>query len=345
MNQNQEQKITIDISTRSIIKVFVAVLLLIFLYVIRDVLAVVLVSVIIVAAMSPLVARLSKLRIPRSVSVLAIYLVFFGFLGLLVSLIVPQVASQIRDIAQDAPQFVERASEIFGRLPQHENIARGIETSLKNVSENLAESTTNVLGAIFKIFGEIVTFFVILVLVLYISVAEGGIKAFFKSITPKAYEEKVKRIMEKVQVKIGHWVRGEALLMLAVGILVFVGLKILGIKYALTLAVIAGLLEIVPVMGPLISSIPAIIIGFAQSPILGLLAAILYIVVQQAENHLLVPTVMGKTTGIPPVVVIISLLIGAKLLGILGILLAVPVAVILSVFVEEFVSNKVEEKT
>ena len=131
--------------------------------------------------------------------------------------------------------------------------------------------------------------------------------------------------------------------MFAVGFLTFVGLRILGVKYALTLAVIAGILEIVPVIGPIISSIPAIIIGFTQSPFLGLLVLILYAVIQQSENHIIVPKVMQKTTGLSPVVIVISFLIGAKLLGLLGILLAVPIAVILSVFVDEFISKTVEE--
>jgi len=344
MAQNNENRLTIDISTKTILKILGVLVSLVFLYAIKDVVVIVLVSVIIVAAMSPLIERLKKIKIPRSVTVLGIYIVFFGTIGLLASLIIPHLASQIREVSRDVPQFVNKINEVFGHIPQYEQISRGVESALKEASDNLSDSATNFLLIIFKIFGGIVTFFAILVLVFYMSVAEGEIRAFFKSIVPKGYDDKFHKIGEKIQKKIGSWVRGEAILMLAVGTLIFIGLKILGIKYALTLAIIAGVLEIVPVMGPLISSIPAVIVGFTQTPALGLGAAILYIIVQQSENHILVPKVMQKTTGLSPVVVVIALLVGAKLLGFLGILLAVPVALIASVFIDEFIPQKIKEE-
>lgn len=344
MEQKNANRLIIDISTKTIIKVLGVLLFLVFLYAVRDVVAIVLVSVIIVAAMSPLIEKFKKVKIPRSVSVLGIYIIFFGTIGLLASLIIPQLATQLKEVSKGVPQFVGKVNEVFGSIPQYEKISQGIETSLNNISDNLTSSATNFFVVIFKIFGGIATFFAILVLVFYMSAAEGEIKAFFKSLVPKDYEEKFHKIGDKVQKKIGSWVRGEAILMLTVGTLSFIGLKFLGIKYALTLAIIAGLLEIVPVIGPIISSIPAIIIGFTQSPVLGLAAAILYIVIQQSENHILVPKVMQKATGLSPVVVVISLLIGVRLLGFLGIILAVPVALILSVFVDELVPQRAKEE-
>ncbi len=340
MNENFKEKLTVDISLKTIIKFFLVFFSFIFIYIIRDIVAIFLVSIIIVAAMIPLIERLNKLKIPKSVSVLAIYIILFSFIGLLISLIVPQVSLQVKEVSRDVPQFINKVNEVFGRIPQHEQIAFKIQESLRNISDNLAGWAVGAIFATFRIFGGFVTFLVILVLVFYMSVAEGEIKAFFKSISPKIYDEKFHKVIEKIQKKIGDWARGEALLMFAVGTLSFIGLEILGIKYALTLAVIAGFLEIVPLIGPLVSAIPAIIIGFVQAPILGLVVAILYIVVQQAENHILVPKVMEKTTGLSPVVVVLSILIGAKIFGILGIILAVPVAVVLSVLVNEMVLEK-----
>ena len=331
----EERKITIDISTATLLKIFGLILLLIFLYIIREVVAVLLISVILVAAISPLVRRLSKLKIPRSISVLGIYILIFGTVGFLGYLLVPAIASQIKEISHDVPHYMDRLSEIFGRLPNHQEIAGGIQESLKNFGQNLTDSPLETLSTAFKIFGGLVTFFVILVLVFYMSVAEESIKAFFKTVLPKSYEKKVEKITTNIQKKIGDWVKGELILIFAVGSLSFIGLKILGIKFALILAIIAGILEIVPIIGPTISAIPAIIVAFAQEPILALAVLILYVIIQQFENHILVPKVMEKTTGVSPVIVILALLIGAKLLGILGIILAVPISLIVLVFIDE----------
>jgi len=136
----------------------------------------------------------------------------------------------------------------------------------------------------------------------------------------------------------------QIILMFAVGTLSFLGLWLLGVKFALTLAVIAGILELIPFIGPTISAIPAAFIGFTQSPFLGFAVIALYVVIQQFENHILVPKIMEKTTGISPVVVVLAILVGAKLLGFLGVLLAVPVAVILSVFVQEILDKNTQEE-
>lgn len=339
---SEKQKVTIDISTKSIFKFFAVLLLLVFLFIIKDVLAIFLIAVIVVAAISPLVRKLKEFKIPRTVSVLGIYVFVFGIIGLLTALIVPQIASQIKEISHDIPRFMESINSTFGKVPNHEQIATGAQSSLKNFAEGLTESPITTLAFMFNFFGGLVTFFVIMMLIFYMSIAEDGIRAFFKSVVPAPYEKKFHNIAYNIQKKIGDWVRGEAILVLVIGSLSFIGLKILGVEFALTLAVIAGILEIVPIIGPTVSAIPAVFIAFTQAPILGFAVLILYVIIQQLENHIIVPKVMEKTTGISPVVVILALLVGAKLLGILGIILAVPISLIVSVFIDEFIIKKQE---
>lgn len=128
--------------------------------------------------------------------------------------------------------------------------------------------------------------------------------------------------------KLGLWLQGQMLLSILVGSLVFIGLKVLGIQFALVLAVIAASLEVIPGLGPIIASIPAIFVAFIQKPSLALFVIILYIAIQQFENHIVVPLVMRKMLGVPAVIVIISLLVGASVAGLVGAILAVPVAVV-----------------
>lgn len=340
---NEKNVLKIDISTKTITKFFGFLLFFIFLYLIREVVIMFVVSLILVAAIIPLLDYLNKYKIPKSLTVLMIYLLFFGLLTFLVANIVPQISIQIKELASDAPKFIQRFNEIFGQISEHENIASGIQSSLKNFSENLGGSAGNVFGAVSGFFGSIVTFIGILVLVFYMSIASTGIKAFIKSVFPKKYEKRTHDLIEKTQKKLGSWVIGQIILGFSIGILSFIGLKIIGIKFALTLAVIAGILEFIPVIGPVISAIPALFIAFTQSPTLGLIVLILYVGIQQLENHILVPMVMKKTTGLSPIVIILSLLIGFQLLGVLGAILAVPVALIVSIFVDEQVRKNMEE--
>ncbi|OIP22534.1 hypothetical protein COX95_01585 [bacterium CG_4_10_14_0_2_um_filter_33_32] len=341
MNNN---KTIIELSFSSIFKFFAVLILFIFLYLIRDVLTIFLVALIFVAALRPTVRYLKKTGIPASISVLSIYIIVFGIIGLLISIIVPQLSSQIKELSSDIPRFIERINNTFGKIPEHERIAQSIQQSLSNISENMTGFAINMLSAVSRFFGGLISFFVILVLVFYMSIAEDETINYIKSLFPKKYEEKASIIVEKIHKKIGSWTRGEVILLFTIGILSFIGLKILGIKFALTLAIIAGIFELIPVIGPVISAIPAIFIAFTQEPVLGLAVLILYIGIQQAENHILVPVVMKKATGLSPIVIILSLLIGAKLLGFIGVLISVPTAVILSVFLEELVTGDIKEK-
>jgi len=141
---------------------------------------------------------------------------------------------------------------------------------------------------------------------------------------------RINLIAERAQKRLSSWFWGEIILMIVVGTMTYIGLNIIGMKYALALAVLAGLLEVVPNLGPITSSIPAILIGFSYSPVLGFYCAILYLVVQQLENNLIVPVVMKKVTGLHPIVTLVVMVVGGKLAGIMGVLLAIP----LTIFIE-----------
>jgi predicted PurR-regulated permease PerM len=144
------------------------------------------------------------------------------------------------------------------------------------------------------------------------------------------------RLWTKIQNRLGNWLRGQLILSLVIFTLTYIGLSILQIKYALVLAMLAGSFELIPYVGPILSSVPAIFLAFVQAPYLALFVILLYFIVQQLENSLIVPKVMGRVTGLNPIVVLIAVLIGAKIGGIVGTLMAVPVATALSTFLYDF---------
>ena len=156
--------------------------------------------------------------------------------------------------------------------------------------------------------------------------------------------DKIIGIFIGVEDRLGAWVRGQATLGLTIGIMTAIGLSLLGLPYVLPLSIFAGLLEAVPNIGPIVSAIPAILIALTISPLMGLVTALLYFIIQQAENHLIVPFVMRKVVGLPPLVTMIALLIGGKLAGIPGALLGVPIVVTMQTIISEYYKLKTATK-
>jgi predicted PurR-regulated permease PerM len=195
-------------------------------------------------------------------------------------------------------------------------------------------------GAVFSgtlgVFSGLFGFVTVMVVSFYLVVAdENGMKELIRPLVPITRQGQVMQIISKIQKKMGLWVLGQLILSLSIFALTFIALMILGVKYALVLALLAGLFEVVPYIGPILSAIPAFFFALIQSPALAVGVVVLYILIQKIEGYVLVPKVMQKAVGASPLVILLSLLIGFKLAGIVGLLLAVPVASALLVVIEE----------
>jgi len=172
----------------------------------------------------------------------------------------------------------------------------------------------------------LMSFILIIVLSFYFAVQKDGIDTFLRIVTPIQKEEYIINLWKRSQRKMGRWLQGQFILGLIVGVLVYLGLTIIGVKSAFLLAILAGFLEIIPLFGPIIAAIPAIAIALIDGGLSSSIMVIgLYLIVQQFENHLIYPLVVKKVVGVPPLLVIVSLVVGAQLAGFLGILLSVPI--------------------
>ena len=307
--------IQLEPSTKITLKVVFVVLALAFLWAIRDILLLFLISVILASAMEPMAEYLNKnQRIPRAVSVLAVYLFVFGIVGLVIYLIIPPAWEQFKILSQNLPaysaQFEARSGFSFLN-----------NLDISNAVQNfLGQSSGGVLKSTFGVFNSIFSFISVLVISFYLVAEEKGMKNFISTLIPPPHQEFTMGLMEKIQRKMGLWILGQVILSLVIFTLTFIGLSLLGIKYALFLAMLAGLLEIVPYIGPFLSAVPAIFFALLQGPALALAVAILYLIVQKTEGYVLVPKIMERTVGTSPLVVLLALLIGYKLAGILGLL-------------------------
>lgn len=334
-----EQK-RIDISTGIIFRTIAILILLWLLYLILDILAILFISVIIVSAIDPAVDWFQKKKIPRSAGVLVIYLVIFIVLAIAVYFVVPPVVSQAQDLAKQFPDYYQKSIGALGPVQSFLDANQLDRTKiLGNVSDSLSNISRNIFSTTVGVFSGLISAVVVISLTFYMSAEQDAIRKFVISVTPKSHQEYAAKLTERIKNKIGKWLIGQLALMIIVGFLTFLGLFIIGIPNALILGILAGILEIVPYIGPLISAFPGVIIGFLISPATGLLAIGIYILVQQLESHVIAPQVMKKAVGLSPITVILVLLIGAKLYGALGAILAIPVATTVSLFVGDLMNH------
>ena len=323
MAQNSK---TIEISTSALIKLFLIIFLLIFLFLIRDILLMFATAIVIASAIRPLVNLFSKHKIPRALSSLLIYLCIFVIFILVFRLILPPLILQMKQLIYQLPGYMARINIDISYWQNLHNLEKDFIHILNNVSSKLGKSASSMFSAIVSIFGGFFSAFVILVISFYLCVDKDGFKGIFLYFIPFDKKEHVSSLIDRVEKRVGKWLRAQILLGVIIGILTYIGLIILKINYPLVLALLAGILEIVPYIGPVISAVPAVILGLSQSLVLGFWVIVFYIIIQQIEAHIIVPLIMKRAIGLNPIATILALLIGAKLAGILGMILAVPVA-------------------
>lgn len=325
-------------STKIIFKVVGVILALAFLWVIRDIVIVLLLAVVFASAMEPLVNYFKLRRVPRAVSVLAVYILVFAVIGSIVYLMIPTLINQVQLLGENLPNYI---AQLRDRIPEIGGLTANLD--LTEFGKQLFQTLNggeSVLTRTVGLFNGLLSVITILVVSFYLVAEEKGMKEFIRTLVPPHHQEFTMTLVDKIQQKMGLWIIGQLLLSISIFALTFIGLSILGVKYALFLALVAGILEVIPYIGPFVSAIPAVFFAFIQNPPLAVAVLILYILVQKTEGYILVPKIMQKTVGISPLVVLVALLVGFKLAGILGLLLAVPLVGGITVVVSEFYSRQ-----
>lgn len=328
-----EQKITHEISILSILKILAVLFALWLIYVLRDVVVLLVAVGVIVLAIEPFVAKLAKEGIPRAVSVIVLYLTILIVLGFSVYYIIPPVANQLKELTLNLPYYTERLSSF-----DYGSLSSTATNVLDQIASKLSGLAGGVINAVISVFGGVVSAIAVFVLTYYFIVEEEGIRHAISRLIPAEKKPKLQEAIDKVSGKLGRWLRGMITLMVIVGVADGAILWVLGIPFALTLGILSGLLEIIPVIGPIAAAIAAVFVAFIAGVALWKILVIIavYIIVQQLENNILVPKIMQKAVGLSPVIVILAILIGAKLFGIGGAILAVPVAAGIQVLLQEY---------
>ena len=317
----------IEISYKTIIFTVFFLILLWFLVQIIDTIFLVFVAFIIMTAFKPWVDLLERIFLPRVLAIIIVYLGMFTLLGYTTSVLLPPLVSESIHLAEILPGYIREVLPFIQIDPQI-------------ISQQLAPIGENVLKVTFGIFGNMIAVFSIFVISFYLLVQRKQLEPLLSEFVGEKGAITLINTLRKVEGRLGSWVRGQATLMVFIGITIFIGLTLLRVPFALPLSILAGILEIVPVIGPIFSAIPAVLVALTITPFLAVVTTMLYFTVQQVEAHLVIPFVMRKAVGIPPLITIISLMVGGKLGGIAGAILAVPIVVTLETVFSEYLKSK-----
>jgi predicted PurR-regulated permease PerM len=311
------------------------------LFLVRGALLLIYVAALVAIGFGPIVAAIERRRVagrrrlPRWAAILTVYLTLIGALVGIGMLVVPPLVTQARELWEALPTLTSRAQQWLidrGVLTEQLSVREAVE---QTASGGGTDVVSRVITTVWRFVGGIFGLVTILILAFYFLVDSDSLVRTFVRLFPRSERLRVRDACARVSTKVSAWLGGQLLLAAIIGSTAALGLWLLGVPYFYVLALIAGIGEMIPVVGPLLASIPAIAVALSVSPMTALFVAIFFLVQQQFENHVLVPKVMERQVGVSAVVVIVALLLGGSLLGIVGAILAVPTAAILQVLFEE----------
>ena len=314
---------TISISPNTIVFTVFFILGLFFLYLIRDIVFTVFLALILMSALHPSLRWMEqKLRMPRFIGIVILYLLIIAFLALSISLILPPLIAE-------APNLIQ--SLHLPNLPSHINSFQFSLTELNSFLSELYGSFGTIFSILTSTFSGILSFLTVLVMTAYMLLdSENLHKKVMWFTRDKKHLDLAAEFVTSLEIQLGGWVRGQLVLMFTIGLMAFIGLSLLQVPYALPLALASGLLEILPNLGPAIAAIPGIVIAYtSMGPAMGGFVLLFYIIIHQLENHIIVPKIMQKNVDVSPLVTITVILIGFKMAGMFGALLAVPIYILL----------------
>lgn len=338
---NSEQRIYL--SWDAMIKAIIALFIVYLIYLVREIALWFLFGLAISILLEPAINILRKIKIPKIIAILLIYFSIFGVLGLLIYLSAPIFISEIKQFAKYLPDYFNQINPYLQKAGI--DIVSSFDEFTATLTANLAQSSKGLIDALMVFFGGISSTAFILTISFFLSLEDRGAERFISLITPKKYEDHITLLFQRAQNTIAGWFGARILSCLFVGISSFIVFYIFGIKYAFILALISGFLNFIPYIGPWITSALLIVIIAVST---GSWAMILYVlasitIIQEVENKLLTPLLMKKIIDVPPVLVLLSLLVGSNLFGFLGAIFSVPVFGIIYEFIKEFLERRREE--
>lgn len=345
---DKEIKISITSGT-----IFSALLIIAGAYVfwlLRELALLVVTAIVIASAIEPEIAFFIRRRIPRFFAAILVYVLVFGSVFLTLFFLFPPIIADAAGFLSAMPHYLETLNAVgsFSNITSASTNLIGGSHDLRSFVQTLftlqnmfTAGSGSVVQLIVTFFGGIFSLMLVIVLSFYFALLDTGVDDFLRLVMPSAYEDYSVDLWKRAQKKIGLWMQGQILLSVIVAVLVYLGLLIIGVPYALLLAVFTAVAEIIPIFGSLIAGMLAVVIAYSSGGVaLGAIVAGLYVVVNQFESNLIYPLIVKKIVGVPPLMVIVALIAGYTLAGFLGVLLSVPFAAVLLELITDFDKRK-----
>ncbi|OGK57488.1 hypothetical protein A3J15_01200 [Candidatus Roizmanbacteria bacterium RIFCSPLOWO2_02_FULL_38_10] len=314
----------IEISSRTIIFTVFFIISLQVIWEVRELIFGLILAFILMSALKPAVNYLESIKIPRLLSTIIVFISSIILILFIFSVVIPPLLQESLFFVKSLPLLI---TNIFPESMDYIN--------LNSLTSLLPDLTQNIIQVVSRLFSNVIFIVSILFFTFYFLAEEKFMQSFLYKFLSEKKAGEIVIILNKAEKRLSAWMWGEIVLMTIIGLSTYFGLMVLQMKYVLPLAVLAGILEIVPMIGPTISAIPAILVALSISPIMAVYTIVLYILIQQLENNIIVPVVMRRAVGLHPIFTLIALTIGGKLGGFLGILLSVPIALILETILIE----------
>jgi len=337
-----ENEKILDISWRTIVKISIAVAFFYVLYAIRDILIWFIFALTISVLFNPAINFLQRKKLPRGLAVVFIYTGIFGIMSILLYLIIPVFITEIQAFLNNFPEYFAKISPPLKGLGFQ--AFESVESFLMTLGKSLEGMVENIFSALFSVFGGVFTTLFVLITAIFLSLEEGGVKKALILLFPKKYEAQVMSVWTRCQKKVAGWFGARILACLFVGIASYVVFVLFNVKYPFTLALFAGVLNFIPYVGPLLTGVVLFVLIFPTEIFKAIFVLIAFGLVQQIENSILSPILMKKFVGLPPALVLISLVVGGNLWGLMGAVLAVPLFGILFEFFKEFLQRRRDKK-
>lgn len=324
-----EKKITIEVSSRTIIITLVCIIGFWLFYYLRDIIFGFFISLILMGAINPTVEKLERKGFSRLLAIVLVYFVALVFFALALVIVLPPLIQQSSELIRTLPVLVEKV-RFLGVSPD----------LISDQINQLGSIPGQIIKLILTVFSNLFSIFVILVITFYLLLEHKNLDRHLFHLLGKEGEKRGRAFIKKLERRLGGWVRAEIALMSFVGLLSYIGFVILGLDFALSLALLAAILELVPNIGPVIAAIPATLFGFLISPLTGIATLSWCFIVQQIENNFLVPKVMKSAVDVNPIITLLSLAVGFRLAGVAGALLAIPTFIVIELIITEFFLSK-----
>lgn len=337
-----EQRHIVTISSGTMIRALVIGAAAVALWQLSTLVLLLLSAIVIASAVEPGVAFFLDRKFPRPLAVVSVYVLLLAGFAALVWFFIPPMLDEAFIALSILPQYLSQVGNASLLPFLNSGVGPSLADSVLALQDAFANTGAGVLKFISSIFGGAFYFLLTVVVSIYFSLQETGIDDFLRLVTPAQHQAYVLDLWKRSQKKIGLWMQGQILLSVIITVLLYLGLSILGVPYALLLAIFAGIMELIPVFGSFVAAVPGILVALTLGDLTTVAAvSALYLIVNQFQAHLIYPLVVKKIVGVPPILVIIALIAGGQLAGFLGVLLAVPVAAAIQEFVDDLQKKRV----